>query len=63
VSSLLTQAIQAFKDADTALKAGDLATYQKKNKEAADLVDKATRQLGANPSGSSTTTTTAPSSA
>jgi uncharacterized membrane protein (UPF0182 family) len=58
VSQLLAQAAQDFADADTALKNGDLATYQAKIKDAQSKVDQARQQ--SNPS---TTPTTAPSSA
>ena len=58
VRALLDQAAVAFTDADTALRAGDLATFQKKYKEGVDLVNKAKDAS----SGSSSTTTTAPPS-
>jgi uncharacterized membrane protein (UPF0182 family) len=54
VAELLAQADQALADAEAALEAGDLGTYQDKVDEARDLVDRA---LGL--SGGGTTTTTA----
>jgi uncharacterized membrane protein (UPF0182 family) len=62
VQSLLEQALQAYTDAQSALRSGDLATYQKKIGEMNDLVADARRRL-AGPSSSPTTTTTAPASA
>ena len=59
VQALLDQATAAFIAADEALKAGDLATYQAKNREARDLIARAGEQLQQ----STTTTTTAPPSA
>jgi len=58
VASLLSQADAAFNDAMNALKAGDLAGYQKKVDEAAALVRRAAAQSGA---GGSTTSTTSAS--
>ena len=64
VSVLLARAEAAFAAADAALKAGDLAGYQAKIKEAQDLIAAASRQLrSSSGSPSSTTTTTAPTSA
>jgi uncharacterized membrane protein (UPF0182 family) len=55
VAALLSQADAAFTDAQNALKAGDLATYQKKVDEAAALVRRAATGAGTAPA---TTTTT-----
>lgn len=68
VSVLLSRAEAAFSAAEAALKAGDLAGYQTKIKEAQDLIASASRQLrsssGSGSGGSgSTTTTSAPTSA
>ena len=41
VRDLLNQAFAKFAEADTALKAGDLGTYQAREKEARDLVAQA----------------------
>ena len=41
VADLISAAVQALSDADTALRAGDLATYQAKVNEAADLLRRA----------------------
>ena len=54
VAELLTRANQAIADANTALKSGDLATYQRKVNEAADFVARAQAAVA----GSDTTTTT-----
>jgi hypothetical protein len=54
--------VQAYTDAQAALRSGDLAAYQKKISEMNDLVADARRRL-AGPSSSPTTTTTAPASA
>ncbi len=45
-TSQINQAVQAFAAADTALKKGDLATYQAKIKEAQDHVAAASKALG-----------------
>lgn len=45
-AQLLDQAAQAFADAQNALTAGDLATYQQKVNEASDLIDQARALLG-----------------
>jgi uncharacterized membrane protein (UPF0182 family) len=77
VASLLARAEAAFAAADAALKAGNLAEYQAKIREAQDLIASATRQLrsgsgsgggaagggASGGSGSTTTTTAAPTSA
>ena len=60
IAQLLAQADQDFADADAALKAGDLATYQAKIKDAQAKVAQA-RQLSSQ--SSSTTATTAPNQA
>lgn len=62
VSELLAQAVQAFSDADAALRNGDLATYQQKNKEGQDLVKRA-QGSSASPSSTTTTSTTQPADA
>ncbi|MEZ5145350.1 MAG: UPF0182 family protein [Acidimicrobiales bacterium] len=54
---LLDRAAQLYDEADAALRAGDLATYQQKVNEAADDVRRA-RQLLSSDAGSSTTSTT-----
>ena len=56
VNQLLAQASAAFQAADEALRAGDLARYQAKVKEAQALVQRAAEASG----GQSTTTTTRP---
>jgi uncharacterized membrane protein (UPF0182 family) len=66
-AELIQQAMQKFTAADVALKAGDLGEYQRLEKEARDLIDRAGRLLaaggGSGGSGSTTTTsTTSPSS-
>ena len=61
-ADLLAQAAQDFADADTALKNGDLATYQQKIKSAQANVTKAQQLLGGTSPPASTTSTTAPSS-
>jgi uncharacterized membrane protein (UPF0182 family) len=61
VDALLSQAEAAFAAANDALKAGDLATFQSKIKEAQDLVAAARQQRSS--SSTTTTTTTAPTSA
>jgi len=58
VAALLARAEQLFVDADAALRAGDLATYQAKIREAADLVRQA--RAGASENAAPSTTTTAP---
>jgi uncharacterized membrane protein (UPF0182 family) len=64
VQSLLDQALTAYTDAQTALRGGDLAAYQKKIQEMNDLIAEARRRIStATGSTSSTTTTTAPASA
>jgi uncharacterized membrane protein (UPF0182 family) len=55
-ADLLSQASSHFQAADTALKAGDLATYQRETNTARDLVNQATSTL----TGNTTTTTAAP---
>ena len=47
--NLLTQAVDHYQAAETALKAGDLATYQRENNTARDLVNQANAALGASP--------------
>jgi uncharacterized membrane protein (UPF0182 family) len=63
VTELLGKAAAAFKDADAALKAGDLGLYQQKVKEGAGDVDQARSQTSSPsstaPKSSTTTTTTA----
>jgi hypothetical protein len=61
VAALLDQADQAYNDAQTALKAGDLAGYQRAVDRVADLIRQARAAPGtpAPPAASSTTTTTA----
>ena len=54
VLDLLNQAIRAFEEADAALAAGDLGTYQRKNEEGHRLVERAQEQVAP------TTTTTVP---
>ncbi len=56
VQSLLTQAAQKFTDADTALKAGDLATYQTDIRQGEDLVRRAQSALNGGSGGSGSTT-------
>src|SRR5581483_9165963 len=56
VSDLLAQAVSAYNDAQTALKGGDLAGYQKAVDHMADLI----RQSQAVTPGGATTSTTAP---
>ncbi len=70
VASLLEQAANAFNEADAALGARDLATFDKKYKEGVDLVAKARAESAASGgggsgggSGSTTTTTAKPASA
>ncbi|MEA3019155.1 MAG: uncharacterized protein QOI47_679 [Actinomycetota bacterium] len=59
VNDLLTKAIQAFDDAQKALTAGDLGTYQKKINEARDDITEAQKaSSGASSSSSSTSTST-----
>lgn len=53
VGELLTQAQKAFDDAQAALKAGDLAAYQRKNDEAQELVRRAAEAIATSPGGSS----------
>jgi uncharacterized membrane protein (UPF0182 family) len=60
VAQLLSKAVQSFTDADTALKNGDLGTYQDKVKEGQAYVKQAQALSGAK--GSTTTTTTKPGS-
>ena len=60
VADLLARAETAFAEAEEALRAGDLATYQAKIREAMDLVRQA--RSGAAPEPGGTTTTTAPPS-
>ncbi|HUP86205.1 MAG TPA: UPF0182 family protein [Acidimicrobiales bacterium] len=60
VADLLTKAQAAFEAAETALRSGDLATYQAKNKEGADLTTKAAKALAASSAEGGTTTTSAP---
>jgi uncharacterized membrane protein (UPF0182 family) len=60
VAQLLAKAVQAFGDADTALKQGDLATYQKKIKEGQGYVSQAQTEAkgsGAGSKGSGSATT------
>ena len=65
VASLLERAEAAYEDAEEALRAGDLATYQRRNREAADLIGQARDALATRGQGGggTTTTTAAPSSA
>ncbi|MBW3651474.1 MAG: UPF0182 family protein [Actinobacteria bacterium] len=65
VAALLERAEAAYRDAEAALRDGDLATYQRKNREAGDLIAEARRSFdaGGEGAGGTTTTTTAPSSA
>lgn len=62
VAELLAQADAAFTEADNALRAGDLATYQKKIQEGVALTRRAREQSApAGDSSAATTSTTAPS--
>jgi uncharacterized protein len=71
VASLLEQAATAFSEADVALRAGDLATFERRYKEGVALVSRArqasspttTAPDGAPPGETTTSTTEAPSSA
>lgn len=64
ISDLLSRAEQAFADADAALRNGDLATYQAKVREGAELVRQAREQSSGSSTGApASSTTTAPSSA
>jgi uncharacterized membrane protein (UPF0182 family) len=56
VQQLLQQASDAFAAAQAALTKGDLATYQAKTNEAADLVRRARDASGGQPAGTTTTT-------
>ena len=58
VNELLTKALEAFDEANQALKSGDLATYQKKNEEAQGYIEDAQKAGGVGSSSSTTTTTT-----
>ncbi len=58
VAALLAQADSAYNEAQTALKAGDLAGYQKAVERIAELVRQARTASGAEPTATSTTTTT-----
>jgi uncharacterized membrane protein (UPF0182 family) len=58
VANLLAQAQQKFADADSALRSGDLATYQALIKQGASLVDQAQALLAQSGNLPSTTTTT-----
>jgi uncharacterized membrane protein (UPF0182 family) len=60
IATLLDRAQQAFADADAALTAGDLGTYQDKVKEGQGYVQDAQRQARGTSSSSTTTTTTTP---
>ncbi|MEM9712806.1 MAG: UPF0182 family protein [Actinomycetota bacterium] len=60
VEELLQQAAAAFAEADEALRAGDLATYQELVDQAQELVDQALDQSGNDPPPTTTTTTTEP---
>jgi uncharacterized membrane protein (UPF0182 family) len=62
VQSLLTQAAQKFADADTALKSGDLATYQNDIRQGEDLVRRAQAILNGG-SGSTTPSSSATAAA
>ena len=57
VSDLLKKAQQSFADADKALKAGDLETYAKKEKEGRDYVNQADQRAAASSSTSGSTST------
>jgi len=61
VAALLDKAQQSFADADKALKAGDLETYAKDEKQGRDYVKQAQDAAATGSSGSTTTTTTSPS--
>jgi uncharacterized membrane protein (UPF0182 family) len=54
IQSLLAQALDHFQNANDALKAGDLATYQRELQAAQDLVDQANRLAASLSSGSGT---------
>ncbi len=56
IAVLLERAEAAYREAEAALRDGDLATYQRKNKEAGQLISEARRLAGA---GATTTTTVA----
>lgn len=60
IAALLVRAEDLFAEADQALADGDLGTYQAKVDEARDLVQQALELGGADRSGESTTTTSAP---
>jgi uncharacterized membrane protein (UPF0182 family) len=64
VRTLLERAQAAYREAQAALTRGDLAEYQRKVNDMADLVRQASEQAAADAAGSgSTTTTTSPTSA
>jgi uncharacterized membrane protein (UPF0182 family) len=58
VNELLTKAVKAFDDAQKALAAGDLGTYQDKVEEARGYIEQAQKAGGDSSSSSSTTTST-----
>jgi uncharacterized protein len=60
VASLLTQAGAAYQEAQTALRNGDLAGYQRAIDRVGELIRQATAATGAPPAPAATTTTTAP---
>jgi hypothetical protein len=60
VAELLTQAGARFQSAEDALRAGDLATYQRLNNEGRDLVRRATDEARASAAPAPTTATTRP---
>jgi hypothetical protein len=62
VASLLAQADQAYQEAQTALRNGDLAGYQRAVERVADLIRQARAVIGAPVTPETTTTTTAPPS-
>ena len=61
VQELLDRATAAFAAAEEALRGGDLAAYQARNREARDLVARAVSQMQAEAAPATTTTTTTPS--
>ncbi|MGH9040395.1 MAG: UPF0182 family protein [Acidimicrobiia bacterium] len=60
VASLLAQAEAAYQEAQTALRAGDLAGYQRAVDRVGELLRQATTGTGGTPAPATTTTTTAP---
>ena len=61
VAELLARAVEAFDQADRALRNGDLATYERREKEGRDLVRQARAQQTSSSSSSSSTTSTSTS--